>query len=501
MNQRAFPAFRLYGIALVSMGLSSAVVANQHDGNHSIDVVEHLQPHGNVMVLESAHGTRDAGASMAEAFEGIVLVEPMEAGVRVFFELDGIDDPLVGAKPGDVIVGADPYCQVFSESCGLMGRLKADPEEVACPEKAVSSSRCMQFEFSHVGLESVIEQGALRIQVAMPIRSDDECFTEWLSTNSAEGGSLESASSELECANPQQGPLPRVPVSTPVASASFIPSPEPSMRRVADVSRSSSLCDEGGDWSRTLEMEDTTFQLLGGAIEFDTEYRAVLVLSETLRFDASGVDGEVSMALCQLGEAGVRFVSRPPETSIPLWVRGSGPHFVPLGWLPLVYTTTARLDLRLTGEAGVQISPLVTFRGEQDHDVDFADSVSRDGGSKSSHFHITPGDLADANAEITASASLLPALQVNLYGAAGPFAGAELTLNGVSHLAGSGGMAVGAELSSTLTAGVSERVTDRRWSHSWAVTRCGVGDLPDRSVPPCRDEGAADGVQQALFTR
>lgn len=475
---------------IILLAYSTPMIANNHHYKTLFEVTDNLLMQDNVIILDP---TRSSGTSMAEPFAGLVYSEAMESGVRLFFNIDSIESPLKSAEHDDIVVGADPHCQYFPVNCGLMGRLIDDPEEVPCHD----GIKCLKFEFSHVGLDSVIKMGTVRIQTNIPIRSDDRCFTDRLSTNITDGASLESASTELECANWQQGPLPSMSSVAPVASASR----RTTMLHVAGVSQPTSFCDEEGDWSRELDTGVSKLQLLDGTIEFDTEYRAVLVLTQTLQFDSSGVDGDVSVALCQLGEAGVRLAGPVPKISTPLWVRGSGPHFIQLGWLPLVYSTTARLDLGLSGEASVQISPFVTFNSEEHHEVNFSDSVSEDGGRKSSRFHITPGELSNANAEIEATASLMPALQVNLYGVAGPFAAGEMKLDGISRLAGSGHIAVGAQLSSTLTTGVSERVTGRRWSHSWRLSHCGVGNLPHRPASPCRDGSEPEGVQQALFRR
>lgn len=490
MDIRTVFASFLLSVAVASLAFSSGAVANEHEPYTKVDVIEKLVPRDDVIILEAPQNAQGVGSAMADAFERIIRTEPLGSGVRVLVDADNSKNRLMTATPGDVIVGADPDCEVFPQNCGLMGRLDAAPREVPCDD----ADNCVELRFSHVGLGDVIKRGVLRIRSEVPIRSDDECFDDRLSIISAETGSLESASVELGCSIPEQGPLPREPSLEP----SIAMAPIPTMLQVANTQWASEVCRERGDWSRELHMRDGTLKLLNGAVEFDLEYRALLILSQTLRFEPSGVDGDVSMALCQFGKAGLKLVDALHEALIPLWVKGSGPHYVQLGWLPLVYSTTARLDLGLSSEAKIEISPFVTFNSAERYHVVFADSVSQDGGSKMSRLKVTPGALANINTEIQVTTRLLPVIQVNLYGVAGPFAGAELKLSGISHLAGTGRIKVGAELSSTLSAGIEARVTDKHWSHSWPLSNCGFGDLPDQSVPPCRDDVATNGPQQAF---
>ncbi|ALM54193.1 hypothetical protein [Halomonas huangheensis] len=477
-------------VALVVL-LSAPVMAQSLE-SPELTAMSHLERYDNVIVLDNDEA--------AHFFQGIRSHESTAAGFRIQVEKEFVIDRIRYAPPGSVIVAADgittgeiptdPRCGYLETECGLMATLKETLEAplYLSEDCLETGGNCLEFVFANAGLVDVIKSGQLRITAPVAIHADDHCFSDSMATAIDSDSDVFSRQiMELDCAGSgPPGAFPLAPSATDaIASMSSFHMQHSNMLDL--TARHDGLCEAPrGHWSGVLNPKTRTLTPYEG-VELDIDYRAMLLLIQDLHFDNGSVKGEMSLAACQSGEVALNVEAQPDTAMIPIWARASGPRLMVLGgWLPLVYSTTARLDLGLASSANINLNPLLSFASVERYGVNFSAWGPDTNTETTRHFAIELGDWNHVTTTLNTSVRLLPALQINFYGAAGPFAGAELALQGRLSARG-GNSTIGTALRSSLNAGIDARIIDQRFTHSWPLSQCGMGGSISETVPSCRD--------------
>lgn len=370
---------------------------------------DELRLQKDVIALKPRADCNDTKGARATAFDNIVRgISSLEMGQEgqeyvIIFRSRGLTDDLLKAKKGDVVVGADRKCTIFRTHCGLMAKITKPPKLITCLNK----QRCLELHFRDVGLEQVIESGTLSIKGRIEITSRDYCFGKNMSSG--------------ECVFRNAGALP--PPGTLPTEKDALAHAAPAGRLIA-VQTVGAPCDAAKRLRYVHSIEVSGPIRLTKQVSGLFKYRGTLGFDYKLRFARGALESvKAELESCQAGQVGLRGTARVNNT-VALWMRSTRPKVVWVSWVPIVYTLTARLDASVSAQAGFVRSDLFSLSSTLGCSAAWP---SNNGAGwrlcaqgSTGHWPPTLSVADDIGARGRATAALIPALQVNVYGVGGP---------------------------------------------------------------------------------
>jgi hypothetical protein len=194
------------------------------------------------------------------------------------------------------------------------------------------------------------------------------------------------------------------------------------------------------------------------------------VLTQDINFSPNNASAYVEAGFCQRGSMGFRVAQELSDTAR-IWVKRSRPRYAIVGGIPIVFSTLAYLELTVTASGRFEVKPLLDFQTVERYQITYPGSDTDEVRTPERTFEV--GYLNNAQAEISATTTLSPALKVSIYGSGGPYASFETQVKAERAFSGRQPNGdISGELSTALNVGIDSRLIKNGWQHPVIERTC-----------------------------